>query len=185
MRVVAGRLKGKPLRAPKGDATRPTSDRLRESLFNILAHGHGDPVPDARVLDLFAGSGALGIEALSRGASFCLFVDEGAPARGAIRENCEALGLNGVTKLYRRDATRLGPLERFQPFTLAFLDPPYGHGLGERALSSLRGGGWLAPEALCVLEERADVEIPPLEGFDVVDRREQGLSALTILRLAA
>ncbi len=185
MRVVAGRLKGKPLRAPAGEGTRPTSDRLRESLFNILAHGRiGDsgPVEDARVLDLFAGSGALGIEALSRGAAFCLFVDEDAGARGAIRDNCSALGLNGTTKIFRRDATDMGPLERFQPFTLAFLDPPYGKGLGERALVSIAAGGWLAPGALCVLEERANAEIAVPEGFEPIETRAQGLGAVTFLR---
>ena len=197
MRVVAGRLKGKPLVAPRGDATRPTSDRLRESLFNILMHGRpaaeagdpiagdpmaGDPIAGAHVIDLFAGSGALGIEALSRGAAFCLFVDEEAAARGAIRANCEALGLNGVTKIFRRDATALGPLERFAPFTLAFLDPPYGKGLGARALASLADGGWLAPGAICVLEEHRDVDIIAPAGFEIVDARAQGGSALTFLR---
>ncbi|MEM7566594.1 MAG: 16S rRNA (guanine(966)-N(2))-methyltransferase RsmD [Pseudomonadota bacterium] len=183
MRVVGGRLKGKPLKAPAGDGTRPTSDRLRESLFNILAHGRmGDAVEDARVIDLFAGSGALGIEALSRGARFCLFIEEDAGARGAIRENCSALGLNGTTKIFRRDAAAMGPLERFEPFTLAFLDPPYGKGLGERALASLSEGGWLADDALCVLEERADIEIAAPDGFELLDTRAQGQGAVTFLR---
>ncbi len=184
MRVVAGRLKGKPLRAPAGEGTRPTSDRLRESLFNILVHGRAAAasIDDARVLDLFAGSGALGIEAMSRGAAFCLFVDEDAGARGAIRDNCSALGLNGTTKIFRRDATDLGPLERFQPFTLAFLDPPYGKGLGERALASASIGGWLAPGAVCVLEERAHAEIVVPEGFEAIETRAQGLGAVTFLR---
>ena len=115
---------------------RPTADRLRESLFNILAHAYGDPISGARVLDLFAGTGALGIEAISRGAAFALFVDDGAEARALLRDNVEALGLGGVTRIFRRDATKLGPVHPLEPFTLAFLDPPYRKGLAEKALAS-------------------------------------------------
>src|SRR5207302_8592909 len=129
-----------------------TADRLRESLFNILTHAYGDAVGGARVLDLFAGTGALGLEAISRGAAFALFVDDSAEARALIRANVEALGLGGVTRLFRRDATRLGVARPVEPFALAFLDPPYGRGLAERALASARDGGWLAPEALMVVE---------------------------------
>lgn len=185
VRVVAGTLRGRALEAPAGSTTRPSTDRLRESLFNVLVHGavsDGDPVRGARVLDLFAGSGALGIEALSRGAAHCIFVEEDASARAAIRGNCEMFGLNGVTKIFRRDATALGPLERMEPFSLVFLDPPYGQGLGEAALASLRGGGWLAPGALCVLEEKADVAVAPVEGFTLLDRRKVGLGAVHFLR---
>ena len=138
MRVVGGRLKGRTLASPSTQQIRPTADRLRESLFNILAHAYGDPITDARVLDLFAGTGALGIEAVSRGAKFTLFVDNGAESRALLRNNVEALGLGGVTKVYRRDATQLGPAHPMEPFTLAFLDPPYGKGLAEKALASLR-----------------------------------------------
>ena len=109
---------------------RPTADRLRESLFNILAHAYGDPISGARVLDLFAGTGALGIEAISRGAAFALFVDDGVEARALLRDNVEALGLGGVTRIFRRDATRLGPAHPLEPFSLAFLDPPYRQGAG-------------------------------------------------------
>src|SRR3974390_1511534 len=107
MRVVGGRLRGRTLTGPKSSAIRPTADRLRESLFNILMHAYGDPITGARVLDLFAGTGALGIEALSRGAVFTLFVDDGAEARALIRENVAALGLGGVTRIFRRDSTKL------------------------------------------------------------------------------
>ena len=182
MRVVAGRLKGRTLQGPTGHDIRPTSDRLRESLFNILAHGFGDPVPGARVLDLFAGTGALGIEALSRGAAFCLFVDEGAQARALIRENVHLLGLAGITRLFRRDAARLGAVGTMAPFSLMFADPPYGKGLGEAALASARAGGWLVPGALCVLEESAGSAIAPPEGFEVVERREAGGSQMVFLR---
>src|ERR1700758_5752270 len=145
MRVVGGRLKGRNLASPASRDIRPTADRLRESLFNILVHAYGDPIEGARVLDLFAGTGALGIEAVSRGAAFALFVDNGAEARALLRNNVEALALGGVTKVYRRDATDLGPAHPVQPFSLAFLDPPYGKGLAEQEFASLRDGAWLAP----------------------------------------
>ena len=153
MRVVGGALRGRAIIAPKSKAIRPTADRLRESLFNILAHSFDDPVTGARVLDLFAGTGALGIEALSRGAAFALFVDEGAEARALLRENVAALGLGGTSKIFRRDATKLGEPNPLAPFSLAFLDPPYGQGLATAALNSARAGGWLTPDALIVVEE--------------------------------
>src|SRR5580692_11647393 len=134
MRVVGGRLRGRTLAAPKSRNIRPTADRLRESLFNILVHAYGDPVTDARVLDLFAGTGALGIEALSHGAAFALFVDDGAEARALLRENVATLGLGGTTRIFRRDATKLGPAHPIAPFSLMFLDPPYGKKLAEKAL---------------------------------------------------
>src|SRR3982751_653781 len=153
MRVVGGRLRGRNLASPPSREIRPTADRLRESVFNILVHAYDDPIEGARVLDLFAGTGALGIEATSRGAAFTLFVDNGAEARALLRNNVEALGLGGVTKVYRRDATNLGPAHPMERFSLAFLDPPYGKGLAEKALTSLREGGWLIPEAILVVEE--------------------------------
>src|SRR5499433_258374 len=148
MRVVGGRLRGRNLASPSSRDIRPTADRLRESVFNILTHAYGDPISGARVLDLFAGTGALGIEAISRGAVFALFVDNGAEARALLRNNVEALALGGVTKVFRRDATNLGPAHPIEPFSIAFLDPPYGKGLAEKALASLRAGGWLTPGAL-------------------------------------
>ncbi|HUI96491.1 MAG TPA: 16S rRNA (guanine(966)-N(2))-methyltransferase RsmD [Xanthobacteraceae bacterium] len=184
MRVVGGRLRGRPLAAPNGDAIRPTSDRTRESLFNILAHAYGDPVAGARVLDLFAGTGALGIEALSRGAAFALFIDEGAEARALIRQNIEALGLAAATRVFRRDATRLGPAHPVAPFGLVFLDPPYRKGLAERALASLREGGWLLPDALAVVEEAADAGFVAPEGFVELERRAYDDTAIAFLRAA-
>ena len=185
MRVVAGRFRGARLTAPKGQATRPTSDRIREALFNILEHGLPDfALDDARVLDLFAGTGALGLEALSRGARFCLFVDQSAEARGLIRRNIEALQLTGATKVWRRDATRLGDVGTMAPFDLLFLDPPYGQGLGETALAAALEGGWIVPGGIAVLEERTDAEIPAPEGFEGLDRRTYGDTQVVFLRAA-
>ena len=150
MKVVGGHLRSRPIAGPKSDAVRPTSDRLREALFNILTHAYDDPVAGARVLDLFAGTGALGIEAISRGASYALFVDQGVEARALLRDNTETLGLGGVTRIFRRDATKLGPAHPLEPFSLVFLDPPYGKGLADKTLVSAREGGWLKPDALVV-----------------------------------
>jgi 16S rRNA (guanine966-N2)-methyltransferase len=156
---------------------------VRESLFNILAHGiDGFEIEGARVLDLFAGTGALGIEAVSRGAAYCLFVEDNADARGIIRENIEALGLTGASKLWRRDAARLGTAAPMQPFQLLFVDPPYGKGLGELALKAAADGGWLAPGAVCVLEERADVEPVIPAALAALERRVYGDTALHFLR---
>jgi len=185
MRIVGGRLRGRALTGPKSQAIRPTADRLREALFNILTHAYGDPVAGARVLDLFAGTGALGIEALSRGAGFALFVDDGGEARALIRANVEALGLGGVTKIFRRDATKLGPAHPVEPFSLAFLDPPYGKGLAEHALIAAREGGWLTPEALVVVEEAAEAPFTAPEGFSELERREYGDTQFVFLRALA
>jgi len=181
MRIVGGRLRGRGLTGPKSQAIRPTSDRVRETLFNILAHGYDDPVAGARVLDLFAGTGALGLEALSRGASFVLFMDDGAEARALIRENVEALGLGGISRLFRRDATKLGPAHPLEPFTLAFLDPPYGKGFAERALLSAQAGRWFTTDALIVVEEATKAFLTP-DGFAEVERRCYGDTELVFLR---
>jgi 16S rRNA (guanine966-N2)-methyltransferase len=183
MRIVGGRLRGRALAAPKSHAVRPTADRLREALFNVLVHAYGDPVTGARVLDLFAGTGALGLEALSRGAAFALFVDDGAEARALIRENVAALGLGGVTRIFRRDATQLGAARPVEPFSLVFLDPPYGQGLAEKALTSARDGGWLAPEALIVVEEAAKPGFTAPAGFEELERRVYDDTALVVLRV--
>lgn len=175
MRIVGGAFRGRALAAPGDNRTRPTSDRVREAVFNILAHGiAGFELEGARVLDLFAGTGALGLEALSRGAAFCLFVEEEAEARALIRRNVEALGLTGVTKIFRRDATELGPAGRNGGFTLAFLDPPYGLGLAERALASASAGGWLAPDAVAVIEERKGTAVALPAGYVALDERSWG-----------
>lgn len=183
MRIVAGKFKGAAIVAPKTQATRPTSDRLRETIFNILTHGQDIDLDGLRVLDLFAGSGALGLEALSRGARHCTFIEEGAEARGVIRRNMEALGLNGVAKIFRRDATKLGEVGTIEPFDVVFADPPYDKGLGEQALLSAKQGGWLKEGALCVLEERASANINTPEGFELIDQRSVGDSQIAFLKL--
>src|SRR5450756_2065272 len=165
MRVVGGRLRSRPIAGPNSDAIRPTADRLREALFNILVHAYGDPVTRARVLDLFAGTGALGLEALSRGAGFALLVDDGAPARALMRDNVATLGLGGTARIFRRDATALGEVHPLEPFGLIFLDPPYRQGLAQRALASARSGKWLMPDALVVVEEAADAGFAAPAGF--------------------
>ncbi len=183
MRIIGGRFKGRMLAAPKGRATRPTSDRAREAVFNILEHADWSAgLEGRRVLDLFAGAGALGLEALSRGAAFALFVETDETARGAIRANIEALGLFGTTRVHRRDATDLGakPAGLGAPFDLVFLDPPYGRGLGERALARLAAGGWIAPAALIVFECGAD-ETPAHPGFVLHDARTYGAAKVLFL----
>jgi 16S rRNA (guanine966-N2)-methyltransferase len=186
MRIVAGRFRGRAIAAPKHEGVRPTSDRVRESLFNILEHGvQGFRLSGARVIDLFAGTGALGLEALSRGAAFCLFVEDRAEARALIRANIEALQLTGETRIFRRDATDLGDAGTIAQFTLAFLDPPYGKGLATRALSSLGQGGWLALGAIAVVEERAGVQIDLPQGFQEIDRRTYGDTQVIFARFRA
>ena len=184
MRIVAGQFKGRPIQAPKSDATRPTSDRARESLFNMLAHAAWAPdLEGARVIDLFAGSGALGFEAISRGASFCLFVETAHAARGAIRQNVDTLNLFGKTRIHRRSATDLGekPAGLGAPFNLAFMDPPYNKGLVEPCLRILRDGGWLTGDALIVVETAAD-EDPDLTGWELVSDRSIGAAKVWFLK---
>jgi 16S rRNA (guanine966-N2)-methyltransferase len=190
VRVVAGRFKGKLLTAPAGEGTRPTSDRARQAVFNILEHATWSPgLQGLRVIDLFAGSGALGVEALSRGAVFCLFVETDEAARGAIRANLETMtpdsSLFGATRVHRRDATDLGvrPGSAGAPFDLAFLDPPYRKGLGERALQGLADGGWLAPGAIAVWEQAADEAGVTPEAYELLDERTYGAARVQFLRL--
>ena len=182
MRIVGGRFKGRALKGPSSQAIRPTSDRLRESLFNILTHAHDGAIEGARVVDLFAGTGALGLEALSRGASFALFVDDGSEARALLRANIEALGLGEVTRVFRRDARKLGAAAPGLAHTLAFLDPPYGRGLAEPALTALAEGGWLAPGAMVVVEEEAAAVVALPARFTQFDRREVGDTQLLFAR---
>ena len=185
MRIIGGRYRGKALAAPgavggRAAHLRPTSDRVRESLFNLLAHGPYDGAPEGRrVLDLFAGTGALGLEAMSRGATRAIFVDDHGPSRALIRTNVEALGLMGATKIWRRDATNLGP-NRDAPYDMIFLDPPYRKGLGQKALTSARDGGWIADGALIIYECAAD-EDPP-EFHDLMDERKYGETRILIAR---
>ena len=185
MRIVSGSFRGKTLAAPQGEATRPTSDRARQAIFNILEHAAwSSGVRDARVIDLFAGSGALGFEALACGAAFCLFVETDEAARGAIRENVEAMGLFGKTRVHRRDATDLGvrPGADGPAFDLAFLDPPYAKALGEAALGKLAAGGWLAPGATVVFERGAAEPEVAVPGFSALDVRDYGAARVHFLR---
>ncbi len=185
MRIVGGRFRGRALAAPGAAGggvahLRPTADRVRESLFNLLAHGPYDGAPEGmRVLDLFAGTGALGLEAMSRGAIRAVFVDDHGPSRALIRENVEALGLLGETKIWRRDATKLGPC-RGEPFDLVFLDPPYSKGLADPALASAAAGGWLAPGALVIVEQAEAEPLP--ERIELLDERVYGETRIVIGR---
>lgn len=183
MRIVGGSHKGKKLFTPKSTETRPTTDRVREAMFNKIAHGiakHFDDfdIEGANVLDLFAGTGALGLEALSRGAKFAVFVEDAIEPRGLIRSNIEQLEFTGITKLFKRDATNLGPMKRFQPFNLIFLDPPYNKELGEKALNSAIEGGWFADEALIILEESKSATITWPENIELLDEKTYGDTTL-------
>jgi 16S rRNA (guanine966-N2)-methyltransferase len=182
MRIVGGRLKGRMLKTPASRGVRPTSERLRESIFDIIEHRFPGHLEGARVVDLFAGTGALAIEALSRGARFALFVDNGAEARALLRANVEALALGGVTRIWRADAMKLGSAPAGGPFALAFLDPPYGQGLAAPALGSLVEGGWLEPNSLCVVEEDAKAEIAAPSGLTRVDERVYGDTKIAIFQ---
>ena len=182
MRIVGGALRGRALKGPKSQSVRPTSDRLRESIFDILAHAYDNIVEGAAVIDLFAGTGALGLEAISRGAARALFVDSGAEARALLRENIEALGLGGVTRVFRRDATKLGLAPPGETFTLAFLDPPYAQGLATGALEELLRGAWLAPSALVVVEEDTQAPVVLPEGLTLLETRRYGDTQIVIAR---
>ncbi|WP_336066603.1 16S rRNA (guanine(966)-N(2))-methyltransferase RsmD [Nitratireductor rhodophyticola] len=184
MRIVGGEFRGRTLAVPKSDAIRPTTDRTRQALFNILEHRHAGRLENARVLDLFAGTGALGLEALSRGSAFALFIEEAAAARALIRTNVENFGLQGRAKIFRRDATRIGEVGTIQPFDVVLADPPYGRGFGEKALAAALAGGWLAPGALVMVEEAAGSPFQPPEGFRLIERREYGISCATFAERA-
>ena len=183
MRITGGTLRGRALAEPPDNRVRPTSDKVRQAIFNILAHNDfGFELEGAKVIDVFAGTGALGLESLSRGASFALFVDDSAESRALIRRNVEALNLTGATKIWRRDAADMGPLGAGAggPFTLAFLDAPYRKGLTERALASLGAGGWLAPGALAIAETAADETVETPDGYTRRDARSYGETAVHI-----
>ncbi len=187
MRIIGGRMRGLALTAVgKGDAgahLRPTSDRVRESLFNVLNGGRfGDPIPGAVVLDLFAGTGALGLEALSRGAVHATFVENGRAGGQLLAANIKKGGVASDVHVLKADATRL-PVCSEGPAGMVFLDPPYGKVLGEKALISAVSGGWLAQGALVVWEEEQAQIAPP--NFQVLDARRYGQTWLTILRFGS
>jgi len=185
LRIVGGLFRGKHLLSPTDETIRPTADRVRQSIFDIVSARLGQSLDGLRVLDLFAGTGAMGLEALSRGAATVVFVDTGVEARGLIRDHIEAFGAGGTTKLLRRDATALGAAGTMGPVDLVFLDPPYGQGLGEKALASLRDGGWLKPATLLILEETVDAALDLPAGFVLDDRREYGAAAVHVLGVSS
>lgn len=188
MRIVAGSLKGRAITAPEGQNTRPTSDRARQAIFNVLEHAAwAEPLTGARVIDLYAGSGALGFEAISRGAAFALFVEIEDEARGAIRENADAWGLMGRTRVHRRSATDLGvrPGSAGEAFDIAFLDPPYRKGLGEQTLARLLEGNWLKPGATVVFERGSDEPEIETPGYERLDVRDYGAARVLFLRIKA
>jgi len=183
MRIIGGNRRGLRLaEVGAGDAAahlRPTSDRVREAIFNLLINGgYGNPVAGARVLDLFAGTGAMGLEALSRGAAEVVFVDDGAKALSLLRANIAKMRVEGETRILRQDARHL-PANPSAPFTLVFLDPPYGKQLGETALAAALKNGWLAPGAMVVWEE--SVAPPPTAGLMQLDQRRYGETLVTLL----
>jgi 16S rRNA (guanine966-N2)-methyltransferase len=185
VRIVGGEFKGRSLATPKSQDIRPTTDRTRESLFNILSHSHPEALDGTRVLDCFAGTGAVGLEALSRGAASALFVETSVEGRGLLRTNIETMGLQGRARIFRRDATSIGPVGTMEPFHLLFADPPYGQGLGEKALSAAHAGGWLVDGALVILEERANVEPDVERMFKFLDVREFGDTRMHFYRYSA
>ena len=188
MRIVSGSLKGRAITAPEGQTTRPTSDRARQAIFNVLEHASwAEPLVGARVIDLYAGSGALGYEAISRGAAFALFVEIEDEARGAIRENADAWGLMGRTRVHRRSATELGvrPGSAGEAFDIAFLDPPYRQGLGEQTLARLLEGDWLKPGATVVFERGSDEPEIETPGYERLDARDYGAARVLFLKVKA
>lgn len=185
MRIIGGQFSARRLAAPKGRDTRPTADRTRESLFNVLSARNDVAFEGARIIDLFAGSGALGFEAMSRGGAWCLFVETDAGARGAIRDNIETLGLFGVTRIHRRSAAALGtkPASAGAPFTLAFLDPPYDKDLAAPAMETLRDGGWLCDGAIVIVEQGKTETPVAVPDFTEIDRRAYGAAQIGLYRL--
>lgn len=184
MRIVGGKFRGRSISAPEGSDTRPTTDRVREAVFNRLEHGvPGFSIDGTRVLDLFAGTGALGLEALSRGAKHAHFIDNSDTARGLIRRNADTLGVIGQCKLWRRDAACLGSCTPMSPYSLVFLDPPYNKGLAERALTSLTTGSWLAENAVVVVEEAANVDVAVPDELTLLGDHRYGDTKILTLQL--
>ncbi|MDR6815645.1 16S rRNA (guanine966-N2)-methyltransferase [Neorhizobium sp. 2083] len=182
MRIVGGEFRGRSLATPKTNDIRPTIDRTRESLFNIIGHVYPQALDGGRVIDLFAGTGAVGLEALSRGCKSALFVENGVEGRGLLWENIDSLGLHGRARILRRDATKLGTANNIEPFHFLFADPPYGQGLGEGAMLSAHAGGWLAPGALAILEERADINPAVDAVYKLLESRTFGDTRMDFFR---
>ena len=184
MRIVGGEFRGRALATPRSSDIRPTTDRTRESLFNILAHAYPEALDGTRLIELFAGTGAVGLEALSRGVTQALFVETSVEGRGLLRTNIESLGLQGRARIFRRDATDLGAPGTMQPFHFVFADPPYGHGLGEKALDQCQRHGWLVPGALAILEERADIDPTVDRSYSPLETRTFGDTRMHFYRYA-
>jgi 16S rRNA (guanine966-N2)-methyltransferase len=182
VRIVGGEFRGRSLAVPKSNAIRPTADRTRESLFNILSHAYPEAIDGTRMMDVFAGTGAVGLEGASRGCRHVLFVESSVEGRGLLWENIDALGLHGRTRMLRRDATDLGSVGNLEPFELLFADPPYGEGLGEKAFKAAADGGWLVPGALAILEERADVVVDMPPAYLFLETRTFGDSKMHFYR---
>lgn len=182
MRIVGGEFRGRALATPKSNDIRPTTDRTRESLFNIIGHVYPQALDGARVIDLFAGTGAVGLEAVSRGCKTALFVENGVEGRGLLWENIDSFGLHGRARILRRDATNLGPSNNIEPFDFLFADPPYSQGLGEKAMLSAHAGNWLAAGALAILEERADINPVVDPVFKLLESRTFGDTRMDFFR---
>ena len=185
LKIIGGNLRGRPIASPEGQATRPTASRAREALFNILTHANwrddgASPLIEARVLDAFAGSGALGLEALSRGATHATFLDNDPAAIRAIGDNLRKLGETGAAKVVRGDATR--PPTAREACDLVFLDPPYRSGQAPEALAALAAAGWMAPGAIVTVELAHNEDIVPPAGFEAIDERRYGAAKIVILR---
>lgn len=191
IRIIGGKHRGRMLATPEGEATRPTSNRARESLFNILMHaswrdnedGGTSPLIEARVLDAYAGSGALGLEALSRGAAHATFLDNDAAAVKAIGENLRKLGETGAAKVVRADATRPPPSR--EPCDLVFLDPPYRSGQAAAAMTALAEAGWMTPGCIVTVELAHNEDLLPPDGFETIDERRYGAAKIVILKRTA
>jgi 16S rRNA (guanine966-N2)-methyltransferase len=182
VRIVGGEFRGRSLAVPKSNAIRPTADRTRESLFNILSHAYPEAIDGTRMMDIFAGTGAVGLEGASRGCRHVLFVESSVEGRGLLWENIDALGLHGRTRMLRRDATDLGSVGNLEPFEFLFADPPYGEGLGEKAFKAAADGGWLVPGALAIIEERADVVVDMPPAYLFLETRTFGDSKMHFYR---
>jgi 16S rRNA (guanine966-N2)-methyltransferase len=187
MRVVAGKHRGRTLIAPKGKGLRPTAGAAREGLFNILIHGRAakagaQGLAGARVLEAFAGTGAFAFEAISRGAGSAVLLDTDPTSLEAATANAEALGETDKVTLIKADATRPPSAPAAEAAAIAFLDPPYGSGLGPEALGALATKGWLATGALCIVEVAAKEPFTPPDGFEVIEERRFGAGRFVFLR---
>lgn len=184
MRITGGLHRGRPLHTPEGRETRPTSDRARESIFNILRHAkwHGGVLEEAAVLDAFAGTGALGLEALSQGAAHAVFIELDRTAAALCQSNIDLLKETPRALVLRQDACRPTPRPaNIAPRTLVFLDPPYGKNMASEALKNLAAQGWLKEGAVCVMETAKKMPETLPDGFTLADERTYGIALIQFL----